>query len=106
MRTDQSIPGGGDEGGVVVESSTVSESRLAPPFAVVAVTRTVLAPAFRVAVTLVVCHVSQLPVPGKDRPARTTVPLTEMSAGLSVPVPLAYLKVSVAGPAAVTLNST
>jgi hypothetical protein len=82
---------------------------LGPPFAVVAVARTVLAPARSVALMVISCHVAHAPVPGKLWLAATTVPLTEMLIGRSVVVPLANRKVRLAGPAAAELtfgNST
>jgi hypothetical protein len=48
--------------------------------------------------------VSQLPVPLNARPAATTVPLTLMSIGRFVVVPLAYRMASVAAPASGTLT--
>src|SRR5262245_818197 len=81
------------------------ESRLGAPVAVVEVARTVLDPAFRFAVTVTVCQVSHAPVAGKAGVA-TVVPLTAMAVGRAAVVPLAYRKVSNAGPAAaaVTVN--
>src|SRR5689334_20426368 len=59
----------------------------------------VLVPALRLAVTVAEVQVSQLPVLGKVWAAATVVPLTMMSMGRSVVVPLAYRMVRVAGPA-------
>jgi hypothetical protein len=67
---------------------------------VVPVTRTVLLPALSVAVTVLLAQVSQLAVPPNDTAAATTAPLTAMSAGRAVVVPLAYRMVSVAVPSA------
>jgi hypothetical protein len=44
---------------------TVSRSTFGPPFAVVAVARTLLAPATRVTVAAFSCQVVQAPVPAK-----------------------------------------
>jgi hypothetical protein len=87
-------------------TSTVSLSTLGPPLAVVAVARTVFAPGFSVAVA--VCQVSHEPVPGKAGPATAGAPLTVMSIGRFVVVPLANRNASVAVPAAgaVTVHST
>ena len=52
------------------------------------------------AVTVTVCHVFQLPVPGKARLAATTLPLTLTSIGRLVVVPLAYRMTSDPVPAA------
>jgi hypothetical protein len=68
---------------------TVRLSRLGPPLAVVAVTRILLLPAVRGALTVLVCQVSQLPVAGKETSVAAAVPLTEMSIGRLVVVPLA-----------------
>jgi hypothetical protein len=57
--------------------------------AVVAVARTVLPPAFRVAVTVTSAQVSQFPVGLNASPAETTVPFTRMSIGRLTVVPLA-----------------
>src|SRR6266536_2617877 len=99
IATDQSLAG---------PTVTVNESRFGPPLAVVAAARIVLVPPVRVAVTETVCQVSQLPVGLNARPAETSVPLTRMSIGRLVVVPLACRKVSVAVPAvaAFTGNST
>src|SRR6476469_3315459 len=79
---------------------TRSTSRLGPPLAVVELTRTVLAPAASVALSVSSSQAVQSPVPGNDRPAATTAPLTAMSIGRSAVVPLAYRRVRLAGPAA------
>jgi hypothetical protein len=65
-------------------------------------------PAFTAAVTVLVCHVSQVPVPGKDSAVVTVVPLTLTSIGRSVVVPLAKRSTIVAVPAvaALTAHST
>jgi hypothetical protein len=67
-----------------------------------------LAPAVRVVVTVTSAQVSQLVVGLNATAAAATVPLTVMSIGRLVVVPLAWRKVRVAGPAApaVTVNST
>src|SRR2546429_5084954 len=103
IRVDQSFGGGG----VVPPSVTVSESRLGPPAAPVAVARTVLVPALSVAGTSTVCHVDQLPVPAKET-AVAGPPFTDTSTGRASVLPLAYRNVSVALPAwaAFTENST
>src|SRR5690242_4837782 len=89
-------------------SPSVSLSTFGPPFAVVAVARTMLLPAFRFAVMLAVCQVSHVPVPGNARFCATRVPLTVMSIGRLVVVPLANRKVREGEPpaAAVTVHST
>jgi hypothetical protein len=80
---------------------------LGPPFAVVAVARTVWAPAERVVVTVVVVQVVQAPVPAKDG-VDTVAPSTAMVIGRLVVVPLAKRKTRDALPAvpAVTDHST
>src|SRR5690242_7216713 len=90
------------------ESPTVSESRLGPPFAVVAVALIVLTPSSSGAFRVEVCQVVQEPVPGNERAAATRVPLTVMSIGRSVAVPLANRRLSgvVRAPETVTVNST
>jgi hypothetical protein len=99
---------GGVGGWVSAGGPTCSRSRLGPPFAVVAVTRMVLAPATRVALTVLSCQLLHAPVPGKLRPPAASVPLTVTSMGRSVVVPLANRNTRAAGPvaAAVTANST
>src|SRR5687768_16083752 len=81
---DQSRPGPGPG----ASPPAVSESMFARPSAVVAVSRTVLAPAFSVAWTVTALQLGHAPVPGKLGEA-TTIPLTAMSAGRAVLVPLA-----------------
>src|SRR6266536_3076859 len=81
-----------------------SRSTLGPPFAVVAVARIVFDPALTAAVMDFVCQVSQLPVPGKDSSSATSVPLTVMSIGRLVVVPLANRKARVAVPAVAALT--
>src|SRR6266536_6549538 len=66
---------GCDGAWVSFDPLTRSRSRLGPPVLPVAVARTVLAPAVRVALTVTVDQVSQLPVGGKFDEV-TTVPLT------------------------------
>src|SRR4051812_38189440 len=80
---------------------------LAPPTAVVPVTRMVLAPAVRGTAMDAVAHVSQLAVIGKFSVPRA-VPLTEMVAGRAAVVPSEYRKLRVLVPAlaAVTGMST
>src|SRR6266545_1578823 len=56
------------------------------------------------AAIVTLAQVSQLPVPLNPRLAATTVPLTLMSIGRFVVVPLAWRKVSRAGPAAGTFT--
>src|SRR6266540_357231 len=75
-----------------------------PPFAVVAVARTVLAPALRFTVMVRLCQVSQLPVLAKDSSSATSAPLTNTSIGRFVVDPLANRIVTVAGPAAAALT--
>ena len=72
--------------------------------AVVAVARIVLAPAFRFIVIVLVCQVSQLPVPPKANSSATSAPLTVTSMGRLVVVPLAYLNATVAVPAEAALT--
>jgi hypothetical protein len=62
--------------------------------------RIVLLPAFTAAVSVLVTQVSQVPVPSNAPAALTTAPLTMMSAGRPVVVPLEYRIPSVAVPAA------
>ena len=76
-------------GGRRVGGDDVEVVEVGVAVAVVAVIRIVLAPAFSEAVRVEVAQVSQLPVPLKARPAETTVPLTETSAGRLTVVPLA-----------------
>src|SRR6266487_6713984 len=86
---------------------TVILSRFGPPFAVVAVSRIRFVPALRVAVKVVIAHVSQLPVLGNDGVAART-PSTVTFMGRLVVVPLEYRTVTGTAPAAaaVTAHST
>src|SRR5215218_3216150 len=89
-------------GSVSAGAPTVSLSTLGPPLAVVAVTRTVLLPALKVALIVSVAQVDQAPVPVNSCAAETTVPFTAMSIGRLVVVPLAYRMVRLASPACAT----
>ena len=91
----------------VPPSVTVSESRLPPPEAVVAVARILLVPVASVAVSFALCQVAQSPVLASAR-VPADVPLTVTATGRSVVPPLAYRKLSVTVPAllAGTENST
>src|SRR6266511_3594587 len=92
---------------VSAAAPTVSLSTFGPPLEVVAVARILLVPLIRSPLTDNVCQVSQVPVPGNVRLA-ITVPLTAMSIGRAVVVPLANRKVSptVAAAVAGTVHST
>lgn len=79
---------GSEMGPEPVPSSSVRESRLARPFAVVAVARTVLAPAESGALTVWIIQFVQEPVPG-NWSVVATVPLIVIVAGRLVVVPLA-----------------
>src|SRR5262245_6956917 len=83
----------------VIGQPTVRLSRLGQPFAVVAVTRMVLLPAFSDAVIVRAAQVSQSAVGPNDTPLATVLPLIEMSAGRSTVVPLEYRKVNDDDPA-------
>jgi len=102
IATDQSRPGGG------ASSSTVSESTLGPPSAVVAVTRTVLVPAVNATPRLWVVQFVHAPVPVKATSSAIIVPLTLTRSGRLVDVPLAYRMIRFCVPvaAAVTVHST
>src|SRR6185369_13057010 len=80
-------------------TSISSQSRLGPPLAVEPVARILTLPAGTDAVTVLVCQVSQLPVPANDSALLTTVPLTAMFIGRSTVVPLANRSPIVAVPA-------
>src|SRR5947209_20188995 len=84
------------------------KSTLGPPSAVMAVALILLLPALTGTVKVLLCQVSQVPVLMKEAPGDTVVPLTEMSIGRSVVVPLANRRTTVASPAvgALTVNST
>src|SRR5262249_21972049 len=88
-------------------SSSVSESKLPSPLAVVAVARTVFAPALSGALTVWIIQLVQLPVPGNCRVV-TVLPLIVIVAGRLVVVPLAYRNTRLLVPAAVglTVHST
>ena len=86
------------------DAPTVSLSTFGPPLAVVAVARILLVPALNPIVNVLSAQVSQLPVPGNDSPARTSVPLTLTSMGRSTVVPLAYRITALTLPAAAALN--
>src|SRR5437763_266953 len=86
-------------GWVSPDVPTVSLSTFGPPLAVVAVARILLVPALRPIENVLSAHVSQLPVPGNDTPACTSVPLTLMSMGRSAVEPLAYRNESLVVPA-------
>jgi hypothetical protein len=94
-------------GSVDRPSSSLRESRLPRPPAVVAVRRTEFAPAARDAVRVWVCQVDHAPVGGKDW-VPPAAPLTVTVAGRLAWVPLAYRMTRVRGPASVgrTVNST
>src|SRR6266545_1460771 len=76
-------PGGGDVALAISRKSTFG-----PPLTVVAVARTVLVPALSAAVILLTVQLVHTPVLGNDTPEATTVPLTLISIGRSVVVPL------------------
>src|SRR5258706_10325720 len=69
---------------------------LGPPSADVLTSRTVLDPLLSRVVTVALAQVSQLPVLAKERAGCTTLPLTMMSIGRAVAVPLAYRMVRLA----------
>src|SRR6266540_1794043 len=75
--------------GVVPAGPTRSRSTFGPPEEVVAVARTLLAPAFRLALKVWLAQVSQFPVGLKARPAARSAPLTLMSIGRLAVLPLA-----------------
>src|SRR4051812_39996805 len=91
---------------VSAAASRLTRSRLGPPLAVAAVARILLEPAFSGTFTVLVAQVFQSAVAGKETAEATTVPLTEMSIGRSVDVPLANRRVAeaVAAVAAFTVN--
>ena len=77
----------------------LSQSTLGPPFAVVAVARTVFVPAVSDAGMLIVFQVSQLVVLPNACAAAIVVPLTVIDIGRLVVVPLEYRRFSVVPPA-------
>src|SRR5438477_122927 len=86
-------------GWVSPDGPVVSVSAFGPPVAFTAVALIVLLPAFRVAVMVMVGHVSQLAVAGNETPPIASEPLTLMSMGRSAVEPLAYRNESLVVPA-------